>query len=373
MGSKGRLLSSPRGDGGPLVIAWDHTHSGWRVVLEVMRDYVHRRRGNAAGMRRHETPISKKPTDDTQPVTLNLEQIGVEVVLAEEEDVITEVLDLLRAMLRDNDELALQLVQGLDDDLGLTSGEDLATLASQPTLGNIAPPNASAPDLVQVTIWILEDVLARSSTGPIGGISGVSPTTARLITSAINILSSIVRVEPDRVWPFLRSDTLIFGGGPQQQRGATPLLFKSERQSGNYGMTLALLDLVKSLIGECIESSLVVTKQLMKVKEEVLLRALKFVHAEIWVEHMGWKYARLGDRFEIGCRVTDLYGEILSNWSGTTDPRNENSMVCLHVTLAMYNLSDLCLRTKIRSDRLFSPRWPLSLWTRSFIAPRQPP
>lgn len=41
------------------------------------------------------------------------------------------------------------------------------------------------------------------------------------------------------------------------------------------------------------------------------MRAANFIHGEIWVEHLGWKYAQLGDRFEIGRRISSFYAYIL--------------------------------------------------------------
>jgi len=63
-------------------------------------------------------------------------------------------------------------------------------------------------------------------------------------------------------------------------------------------MTLALLHLIQQLFQEAFMSVLTIfadNQRLRQVKEEVLLRAASFVHSEIWVEQLGWKYAQLGD------------------------------------------------------------------------------
>ena len=71
-----------------------------------------------------------------------------------------------------------------------------------------------------------------------------------------------------------------------------------------------LLHLVQQLFREASTSIVPDNVRLQQVKEEVLLRAARFVHIEIWIEHMGWKYTQLGDRFEIGKRVTSFYLEV---------------------------------------------------------------
>ncbi|KAG1893566.1 uncharacterized protein F5891DRAFT_1258611 [Suillus fuscotomentosus] len=50
------------------------------------------------------------------------------------------------------------------------------------------------------------------------------------------------------------------------------------------------------------------------ILEEALSRSQArtvFVHGEIWVEHLSWKYAQLGDTFEIGRRLSSFYDYVL--------------------------------------------------------------
>ncbi|KAI0072306.1 hypothetical protein K474DRAFT_1667959 [Panus rudis PR-1116 ss-1] len=53
------------------------------------------------------------------------------------------------------------------------------------------------------------------------------------------------------------------------------------------------------------------------VNGEVLRRDTRFIHSEIWIEHVGWKYAQVADRFEIGRRISSLL------------PTSTSSQVCL--------------------------------------------
>src|SRR5260370_29919857 len=56
----------------------------------------------------------------------------------------------------------------------------------------------------------------------------------------------------------------------------------------------------------------------MQLKEEVLLRVMRFLHGGIWVEHLSWMYNQLSDRFEVGKRLLGLYIQVLVNTPPTS-------------------------------------------------------
>ena len=94
--------------------------------------------------------------------------------------------------------------------------------------------------------------------------------------------------------------------------------------TGYCTMTLTLLNIVQQLIYKAPSSILTVpaNNKFHQVKEEVMLRPVRFVLSEIWVEHLGWMYTQLGDRFAIGRRISAFLVEILktlSPSSGLTD------------------------------------------------------
>ncbi|KAH0840298.1 hypothetical protein J3R83DRAFT_1307 [Lanmaoa asiatica] len=153
---------------------------------------------------------------------------------------------------------------------------------------------------------ILEEALSRPQT------RGFS--RAQLVTSAMSVLSALLTLPKYslRVWLYIRSATALFG--PSQSSGFAAVALPAERATGQYTTTLALLNLVQQLLQEAFVSVLTIppgNQRLRQIKEEVLMRAANFVHGEIWVEHLGWKYAQLGDRFEIGRRISSFYAYIL--------------------------------------------------------------
>lgn len=283
----GRLLT---GDGGDfVVVCWEHEHSGWTIVLEVLTDYVNcKRLHSGAGSSYQDVSFGPRTT---QPVTLRLQDIGVEMNAGGDEEIVTDALDLVRSVIQDHPELARILVERLE----------LADPVVAHTMTESQP-----PDLVQLTTMILEEALCRAKAIP----------QTRLITSSMSVLSALLTIPTiaDRVWLYIRSASSLFGS--ERSAGFASVALAAERATGHYTMTLALLHLVQKLFHEASSSVLSIPaarSHLQQVKEEVLLRAARFVHTEIWVEHMEWKYVQLADRFEIGRRITSFYAQVLEH------------------------------------------------------------
>jgi len=285
--SKGRLLS---GDGGDhIAVCWQHEHSGWKVVLDVLTEYVTRRRLYAGTADLYQDVTFGRTGPGSVPLTLRLEDVGMEIDDGGDEALATDALDLIRSVIQDNEALAEELLESLE------SGND--TNCSS---------DSQSPDLVHLTTMILEEALSRSQPR--------SFSRTQLITSAMSVLSALLSLPKYslRVWLYIRSTSVLFG--PSRTSGFAAVALAAERVSGHYTTTLTLLNLVQQLLHEAFASVLTIppdNQRLKQVKEEVLLRAAAFVHGEIWVEHLSWKYAQLGDRFEIGRRVSSFYGYVL--------------------------------------------------------------
>ncbi|RPD67457.1 hypothetical protein L226DRAFT_608624 [Lentinus tigrinus ALCF2SS1-7] len=291
--SVGQLLST---DGGELiVVAWQHRHSGWKLLLELLTDYVNRRRMHASGGAYRDVSFGNRNAH--HPLTLKLEDVGVEMDSTGDESIVIDALDLIRSVVQDAPDLAQQLLMSME------SGDPVVSHTMT---------EAQPPDLVQLTTMILEEALSRSSSQ-----HHAAPRT-ELITSAMSVLTALLAVPSysNRVWLYIRSTASLFGS--ERASGVASQVLATERLTGHYTMTLALLHLVDALFDEASSTVLLVTQQnakLQQVKEEVLMRAARFVHSEIWVEHTGWKYAQLGDRFEIGRRVASFYTQVFKHAS----------------------------------------------------------
>ncbi|KAI0265861.1 hypothetical protein BC834DRAFT_955087 [Gloeopeniophorella convolvens] len=284
--STGRLLSQDGEDF--VIVSWQHEHSGWKLLVEVLFDYVRRRRLSPGLSTSTTHPPIMSRTTSQPPAILRLEDVGIELDPEGDSSVVADALDLLRTVISDNQILAAQVLSSLENDdqvQAMTGGE--------------------TPDLVQLTMLILEDALMRSARQRPG-----TPLQSALITSAMGLLAGLLSLPAyaPRVWLFARASTALFDSS--RSRGA----MAAERALGAYATTQALLRLVHALWTEASGTLLAPREgraRLLEIKEEVLLRALRFVHAEVWVEHAGWKYAQLGTRFEVGRLASGLYGDIL--------------------------------------------------------------
>ncbi|CAL1699999.1 unnamed protein product [Somion occarium] len=289
--SVGRLLN---GDGGDLVvICWQHEHSGWKLLLEILTDYVNRRRLYSGSGSHHDVSFARR--GDHKVTAVKLEDIGVEMDPAGDENIVVDALDLIRSVAQDNPLLAQDLLDTLE------AGDVVVAHTTTET---------SPPDLVQLSTMILEEALSRSSPQ-----HRTAPRTG-LITSALGVLSALLTLPKysNRVWLYIRSTASLFGS--EHNAGITSTVLAAERLTGQYTMTLALLSFVQQLFSEAsytVASVLQDNPKMQQVKEEVLMRATRFIHSEIWIEHVGWKYSQLSDRFKIGRRVSTLYNSILKH------------------------------------------------------------
>jgi len=290
--SVGRVISGDTAEF--VVVIWDHSHSGWKLILELLTDYTNRRCnyygiGGSLSTHKHRSP---------QVTTMRLQEIGLEQNVTSDELVVLDVLDLLRSILADNPPLAKVLLESLE------SGETVVSHTD----------NDPPPDLVQLTTMILEEALSRSS-------NARSQTRIQLIASSLSVLASLLSIREYslRVWLYLRSSSSIFSS--DRAVGLVSSVLASERAVGHYTMTLSMLHLVQQLFYEASSAVLADDAKVVQLKEDVLVRAARFVHAQVWVEHTGWKYARVGDRFEIGRRVTAFYSTVLTNSPPTLKDR----------------------------------------------------
>ncbi|KAG8956510.1 hypothetical protein FRC03_010771 [Tulasnella sp. 419] len=279
--SVGRLLTS--NPNGPVVVSWDHQHSGWTFLLAVLQEYQKNKLNPAAGRSGRAPRTSSR--QESQIETLSLEDIGLSASDVDE-DLVIEILDLFRSLLHKNWELASMFANGLSN----------AASDDQPYTN----PTQSPPDLIHVTLLILKDSLSYATS-----------SSTRLVTSAIGLITALLPILPGRVWPFLRNLPQLFGDDRQNTTGSTPILVNQEKTLGTYQMTLSLLDLVGALFDESFRMVLTHNKALQDVKREVMLRALRFVTKEVWNEFGGWRFTRLREKFELGRKVVIIFAEIL--------------------------------------------------------------
>ena len=290
----GRLMSSDSSTDS-VVVAWQHEHNGWKIIVEVLTDYISRRHGTSRSRLKKgdQAPaVTSTTRKGDATVTLQLNDIGLETE-EEEEVMVADSLELLHSVIRGRVGQTHPLMQSLE-----LSGPPVSYTGSDPT----------PPDLVQLIFMVLEDALSRSQRS-----RAAPPVT--LVTPALGVLSSLLTQTDysNRVWLYLRSTSMLFGSDKESNFRSSVLA--TERACGQYTMTVAMLKLVRALFEESISSLLVTQAQqprLLEIKDEVLTRAIKFVHAQVWVEHSGWRFAHLGERFQIGQHIMAIFSRVLT-------------------------------------------------------------
>jgi nuclear pore complex protein Nup188 len=348
--SRGQLVSG--GSGKPLVVNWLHRHSGWSLLLEVLDECANRAsnpsyssshssthplmitQGNMQGAPH---PNHHFKRGNNRPIPFTLTSIGIDFSSIDVESLIIDLLDLFRSVVMHKDDAShVALFESMEQ------SSDSSSLL-EPLEDDRSPETSTAKklDVAQIVVRILSDALARtgSKSSYSSGEAGMLSTNHRLITSALSTLSAFARVLPHRIWPLMRSTGLLglaadgFGFGtsphvssPQQYvqnstpqpgimvQSTTATSLATERATGSYSITLSIISLTRSLLDNAIDSDLG-TDVDARLRGQVLLNALRFVHMNIWCEYSGWKYKRLGDRFEIGRRVAEIYYDILKNWT----------------------------------------------------------
>ncbi len=91
--------------------------------------------------------------------------------------------------------------------------------------------DSGPPDLVQLTMTILEETFTSINQRP----RSTLPT--QLITSAMSVLAAILAIPrySTRVWIYMRSTSVLFGAG--RSLGSMSVALAAERTTGRYTVT----------------------------------------------------------------------------------------------------------------------------------------
>ncbi len=247
--SVGRLLCSDSSSD-PVIVAWEHQHNGWSVLIDVLVDYVSRRQGQSRGP--YGRDLANRRLEQTN--VLQFDDIGMEKA-AEDEVVVADILELVLSIIQGNAEQMEVLMRSLEE-----GGVPVSHTNKH------SPP----PDLVQLIFMILEGhiIPAQNSRFPISSSSLVAP--------ALGILSSLLALPSysNRIWLYLRSTTMLFGS--ERDTNFTSAVLSSERSSGHYIMTLSLLRLVRNLFEEAVASLLLTQSEQPRLQ---LIQRTKSFHA----------------------------------------------------------------------------------------------
>ncbi|KAH8832742.1 hypothetical protein DL96DRAFT_1583183 [Flagelloscypha sp. PMI_526] len=318
-GTKGSLISGGDSEDFKIVI-WNHSYSGWGVVLAVLREFV---------AEAHQDGLYQGYAPSRQNGVLSLREIGFGMSGEEDlEATVVDCLDLIRAVLLDHDSVAQRLAATFDDH------------SSQQTDGL---------DLVGITCAIVEISFAKLharqwSTGKTG------PNDATLVTSSLSVLESLVAIEAyrDRVWLYLSE-----GNRSTSSSEFVKTVLASERLRGEYPALLTLLRLVDYLFYDASSTLRLppdnqhLSREMIKmreVKESVLLRAAHFVMQKFgWIIWAG-NIPPSANVSKLALGIVGIWSDVLEGFSPLQDgPRGFEGLSNCVVELFLWNASSLSI------------------------------
>ncbi|MBW0474795.1 hypothetical protein O181_014510 [Austropuccinia psidii MF-1] len=141
--------------------------------------------------------------------------------------------------------------------------------------------------------------------------------SSQVIQSALRLVSSLLPIFPEVVWTLIRGFHHLFPILSKKPAWniveSTGPIVRLERLAGEYGITLAVLDLAQMLVLEATTSGLITNQTFADIKAEVLLRALNWICEDIWPGFQNWKYCRLEDKFKIATKCCTIFNLIASD------------------------------------------------------------
>ncbi|PWN26008.1 hypothetical protein BDZ90DRAFT_254662 [Jaminaea rosea] len=280
-GTVGRMVSEV--DQTPIVVVWnldeEQSISGWRVARDVLADFVH--------LLPDPTALVPKDEQDNVFANGNGKGPGFDSFAPSAGDpavVATELLDLFSSVLVGAPSKAGALLSHLEEE-----------------------PNA--PTLVSILRRVLEQGL------------GAYEIPIKLVTAAFRLLGLLLQHRPSEIWMVMRSSNLVVGSsGPaiwashsgllgqsaSSSSSSSSALLSSEMATGNFLGTQSLLSFQCSLLAELQRSQCAVSPDLLRIKVDVLLRAMGWMVENVWPEHGSWRFNEAGDKIRIGALCTQL-------------------------------------------------------------------
>ncbi|KAA1101858.1 hypothetical protein PGT21_031609 [Puccinia graminis f. sp. tritici] len=263
----GKIISGI--DQKPVVVCWRFTWSAWRYWGRLLLQYA----GYSVPQSNHDHHSDVFGSSSTNNLSWYEDKLETESII--------NILKMLTSVVECSTELGAELIGKM--------------------VGHI-----SHQGLIQALFNLIEHPIDMST-------HTVSSETTRI---SLRLVSALSPIFPGAVWTLVRGSHLLF---PDSSRTSTwnavetsgPTL-KFERLSGEYGITLAILDLAQMLLMEAISSGLTTNPTFAEIKAEVLVGALGWICEEVWPGFQNWKYRRLEDKFLIASKCCTVFNTIAS-------------------------------------------------------------
>ncbi|GAA6027884.1 hypothetical protein JCM8097_001764 [Rhodosporidiobolus ruineniae] len=322
--TQGRLVSQQGRK--PVVVSWDAEWSAWRLFRDVLEEFA----GVGTGARKAGRDVFGGGEGGKEGESLPIEWDSEE----EKERDVTAVLDILRITLRSAPSLGSALVEHLS------------------TPSPFGSKSSSRPDLIEVLFRILERALAAPArTG------AASTQSTALVSSLLGLIAALLPSFPGVVWTFLRGSSLLFPAprtaaalssraSVRHESAGTSSVLTTEKLTGQYPVTLALLSLTHALVLEEQVAAATTSAEYRNLKHGVLERALSWVRDEVWPQFGSWRFASLAEKYELARRSVGVFRLVVEEAELASTPHTAPAQVVLdaflhHPTASVAQLAPL--------------------------------
>lgn len=300
-GAIGRMISAE--DQAAIIMIWDISetpYSVWRLGRDVLAGF--------AGLLDRKDDFTSQNNNRSRDAAVFDEKAKIAsfASLAPDEsqtfdgDVAADIMDLFASILSTESRVAVELIVHLEgNDIGTTSIAQSSAL------------DAQKPTLISITTGILNQALSSPS------------SASRVIISSYRLLTFLISATQSQgVWPSLRSSGLLIGSHgvrslltryDASQSIDSSTLLAHETSIGKYAGLLSLLNLHHALLADVLQTTYSLSQVESEVKVDVILRSLRFITDQIWLEYQGWKYVNIRQRIEIGRKCVQIYQRILDD------------------------------------------------------------
>ncbi|EPY51035.1 nucleoporin Nup184 [Schizosaccharomyces cryophilus OY26] len=150
-------------------------------------------------------------------------------------------------------------------------------------------------DFIDLICSVLDHYLSNSS---------LSDTEYQICVLSCQLLCAFVHIEPTSIWAYASRSL-------QKVLSLGNVIFEHESLSGVYDFTLAFFELYELLLDNCISTSVIPDDFSINLKSEFAKQSIQ-CFCEIFANFLDWRYSKIIQQYEIGCRFTSLITKLLN-------------------------------------------------------------
>lgn len=189
----------------------------------------------------------------------------------------------------------------------------------------------SSRDFVELLFRAKEKYLAQQS------------AEEKVILPLLSLLGFLLPMYPGLIWTHLRGTTSLYPAGTdggrmigsvEYSKGRSILLH--DKLAGKYSITLATVDLARSLFLEAQRSSIVDPPRLSELKAQVLKRAMRWCADSVWINLNSWRFVDIKQKMKLQARLAALFTLVLEESDVADSVRGEAVTSALDLILIAF-------------------------------------